>query len=191
MDLGKLEKPFAAGRTGLMITLTLVITVLVFSFAIRPLFVSNTELKNEVTAKNQESDYLTQKITDLKVLDSNYNQLKDELNIIASAMPTFPNEQELLVQLSNIALTSGIDISSITPNQGQTAQTTVTGEAVTTAYKNEQIAIELVGSYPSIETFLVNCQKNIRTMNVVTLDLKKLSNATSVEANIVLEIYYQ
>jgi len=199
-------KSLMAKSTGLMITLSLLV-ILVFGFLVlKPLLISNAQLQNQLVAKRQEADYLKQKLEDLKILEKNYNQIRDEALIIGSALPTFENESELLVQISNLASKNGLFVTSLnpaggsqtqptSPSPGQTEEQGQTGGQSQTElpYKTYAFSLEAIApSYTNLQNYLSSLQKNLRPINLTGMTVaKNASEGTALKVTLQLETYYQ
>ncbi|MCL5795162.1 MAG: type 4a pilus biogenesis protein PilO [Patescibacteria group bacterium] len=134
----------------------------------------NASLK--VAAKDNEINAINKKVNDLNTLKSEFNNFQDEVNILSVAAPSTDQMPEILIQLQALAQKSGLEINSIQPNTAST--------------KSLAVNLGVKGGFPNMLIFLQNLEKNIRIMQVKTVNLASTQkdNQTTLTATFGLEI---
>lgn len=164
-----------------------VYTTIIFSFlavslfswyAIRPTVQTILYLRREISDKTELNKQMEDKIANLIEAQSYYQEIEPILPAVDQALPTIPDAIPLLIQLRNLASSSGTLISVIqlpsVPLTNQTIQSpagkvtkTVTGTSSEAKQQVFDIALSVRGPYSNIRIFLEGITKMRR---IVTID---------------------
>lgn len=130
----------------------------------------------KVAAKDNEINLINKKVNDLNTLKSEFTNFQNEVNVLSVAAPTTDQMPEILTQLQALAQKSGLEVNSIQPN--------------TASSKSLAVNLSLRGGFPNMLIFLQNLEKNIRIMNIKTVNLASTQkdNQTTITATFGLEI---
>lgn len=169
--LNALLPRFAEKRVQEFTTLTLSLITLSFFgiFAIGPTLSTIADLQKQVSDDQFVSQQLTQKITNLSILQDSYKILQPDLPILYAAVPTNPDVTTLVGQLQSIAADSQVTLVHI-----QTLAVDVTS-LPTTGFNSYAFALDITGSNENIQTFL---QTVVHFNRLVTLDAVSLTKPT-------------
>ncbi len=164
------------------IILTLVAGFLFNQYLIGP----TSKLNTEIVQKEKELTELKKEQEILDVLKNDTN-LKLDAQKIAVAFPTEKQIPELITQLENIAIDSGLAFKSIKPVE-ETEKTAISG-----TYQTLNLEVNILGKFENLKTYFNQIEKNVRLIEVTSLDLKKISEKTQDNTlNIILRLktYY-
>jgi Tfp pilus assembly protein PilO len=133
-----------------MLILSLAVISIFGIFAIQPTVATILELRRKFDDAKFVSERLEEKITNLSVLKTKYDQLGEDYNVILAAIPENPEVAYLLGQIQAIAKESGIEIIEL--------QTSDIELATAAEQKGTEgsftFTLQAEGSYPEINDFL-------------------------------------
>lgn len=149
----------------------IIIVVLAVVLAINPLWNQISSLNKELAAKRAQVKAEEQYLSDLKQLEKNYNEAKEQAKLAASALPSETKIAELLVQLENTAAEQGLTIESINPATQQQAS----ASAVKAVPSLQEIPLATVvsgTSFPNVNKYMEGIEKNLRLIDISGIALK-------------------
>lgn len=128
-------------------------------------------------------------------LDNKYNTLGGDFYKITAAVPMSPNFSELLATLDSIARLTNTTVKDMS------FRDVANKKENSDLYSVAEININLMGSYEDLTKFFAETEKELRLMDVVSLNMKKSKGITTVknkqvvadfiEANALIQAYYQ
>lgn len=214
-----MDQPSAAKQTEQMlaiIALTILIVVGLIYLVINPQLKQLSENNLEIAVIKKELQDKKEKLDNLKILVSKIEENKMLVRRLAIALPKQEKVSELLVQLSAMSKSAGLDLLSITPQtQTQVAapppaaasEEARTGEENTSQTSAGQTAssqpeveigslgfsIETLGSYTSLNKFLNLVETNLRTIKIskITVASTEVSANPSLSMTFEMETNYQ
>lgn len=128
-------------------------------------------------------------------LDNKYNTLGGDFYKITTAVPTNPNFSELLAILDSIARLTNVTVKDMS------FRDVANKKESSDLYSVAEVNINVAGSYEDLTKFFAETEKELRLMDVVSLNMKKSKGIATVknkqlvtdyiEANALIEAYYQ
>lgn len=82
-------------------------------FALRPAFTIIANLQKQLADDKQVYEALTQKLENLKILNTQYLQIEEELDLVYQAIPVSAQAPALLRQLERLAANAGVSITTL------------------------------------------------------------------------------
>lgn len=156
----------------LSIILSLLIIIVGGLTLLKPLFLEVTELNQQVANKTEEHKAQQQKLEDLKILEENYNKIKEEAKVVDIALPTEKKFEELISQIENIASITGLYFVSFIPTTSLTQdQATISQEK--TNYKTISFNCTLSGTFSGLKKALKMIEENLRLIDVNSIQINK------------------
>ena len=163
--------------SAMFITLACVIVIGgVGYFVINPGISGLKDASVKLDAKAKEVTELNDKITTLKSLQSQFTQASDTVEKLQLAIPSTDQMPEIMVQIETMASESGLRVNSIQPAKETTAGNVAESKA------SVPVTVSLQGDYPGLYTFLTKMEKDIRPMNVKSINI---ATATKEETSVV------
>jgi len=148
--------------------LSLVITIAVLLFIIKPLWENNKIKQGVVKNKESKLSYLEDKLGKLEKLSSKENELNDINKKISAALPTFKDKSKLFMQFEGLKVDNGFFNASFGGgSDSANAENTITGVSEM-SYSLETKSI----TYDSLKNFLKNYKSALRLLRVDRLDIK-------------------
>lgn len=95
------------------IILTFTATIFFALFAINPTLSTIAKLRKEVMDSKLVDQKLSEKINNLSLLSSAYQDIKDDIPFVIDAIPTRPEAPTLVAQIQSIAQNSEVSISGL------------------------------------------------------------------------------
>jgi Tfp pilus assembly protein PilO len=179
----------------LMITLVASMAIFVLNKFTLPAF--SEYQKNRVTI--QEKKEALKEIDGFKKLaeelHNKYNTLGGEFDKISEAIPSSPQFSDLLAILDSIGRQTEVTISDMAFRDIENKKVGTDG------YSLAEVSLNMVGSYENISKFFEETEKELRLMDVVSLNMKSgkvlttVKNKQSVneviQTNAIIQAYYQ
>jgi len=127
-----------------------IFTVAFFGFfAIRPTLVTIGGLLKEIKDKREVVAEMDQKIDNLNQAQTNYNQIRDDLDLVEESLPLDPDLPILIKQLESLARLSSVAIESV-----RFEKTNLQGEIETEEGQAVGFSVTVMGSYENLKEFL-------------------------------------
>lgn len=127
-----------------------IFTVAFFGFfAIRPTLVTISGLLKEIKDKKAVVAQMDQKIDNLNKAQTNYNRVKNDLDLVEESLPLDPELPILIKQLESLTRLSSVTIESIKFGKTNLQGTTEKEEGQTTSFN-----MTIVGDYEYLKEFL-------------------------------------
>lgn len=146
----------------------LALTILAISFfgmfAIGPTLSTISELQKKRDDARFVDEQLTTKLTNLQLLQENYNNLSNSLPIVYAAIPQDPQTSKLIGQLKSIAEKSEISLKLI-----KAESVDLTAEQDLTIFPSYIVVIDAAGTFESLSLFyteIVNFERLLVLENV-------------------------
>lgn len=149
------------------ITLSLITLSFFGIFAISPTLSTITDLQKQISDSDFVNQQLQQKIANLTALETSYQKIQNDLPVVYAAIPENPQVTELVGQLQTIAQESQVTLQNIQTLPVDISATT------TSQYNSFTFAIDVVGSYENLQTFLQTLTGFSRITTIDALALTK------------------
>lgn len=158
-------------------------------FVIRPLVNSGQANAAQVKTENQKIAALHQLDKDTQTLRVNYAKVKGQRDAILQLLPVQSEEERLLALLNDLAVSSGVVLSSFSPTQPTANAAKLTSVSV------YPVSLNVAGSYTQIQQFLNKVENSARFIDVRSTNESggAAPGAKTVALNVVLNMdaYYQ
>ncbi len=148
--------------TALIIGLLIVAVIVAAYFILMPKYNNLKDLGAQVKEKEQTLASKQKTWEDLKELEENYNRAKVKVKDIPDVLPKEEEIPELLIQLEALAKENNMGLASINVIPG--------AETEEALYKSLNISIGVAGSYSNLKKYLDSVEKNMRIMDVTSID---------------------
>lgn len=168
------------------LSLSLAIILIVGVFVMVPLLRQASLIGNQYAQKLEVFRAERQKLEDLKVLEENYNKLKEEASLAMTALPTEKEIPEFLVQLQNITKEAGGFLLSLTPSPQE--------ETTASPFKEVNFKVRIYGTFTNLSRFTKNLEKNIRPIEITSIAIAKSSQnpkSNLLDITLNLKTFYQ
>lgn len=156
-------------RTSMIVLVSVIIIGAVAYFLINPAISQIRSLNIKLSARGEEISQMEAKLATLNSLETQFNQVQDQVKKLGLAAPSNDQIAEILVQLETIASDSGLTLASVQPIK-ESNQAAVSVNA------------NLQGNYSGLIDFIKASEKNIRPINIKSINL---ASATEGEGSIV------
>ncbi len=166
---------------------------LIFSFfvifAIKPNLETAFKLRQELTQLRQlDTDY-DAAIAEIISLQSDIEQHRDDLPLLAQAVPSTPQVNQIFENVQHSASESGIPISQLTVSQINLTQATSSSNL-----KNYKISFQSSSSFESLQKFLASflTQRRLKLINKLSIDSGQKEGSHSATLSVTMDIvgYY-
>lgn len=148
-----------------------IIFIIVFLFLVLPEFQNFRGLKKEI---KEQQDVIINKQGVLELIDS---LDRSKISRLEYLMPDNAQEPELLVQAEQLAAQSNMALSSIDFRINKDK-----GEVV--------ISEELSGTYENFKDFLDNLEKNLRLMDILSINISQIDKSSDLKFNLEIRAYF-
>jgi Tfp pilus assembly protein PilO len=177
----------------IIIIVALLIGGLLIGFLAYPLYGETQNINQEIKTKRNEEQALNQKLNDLKELEKNYEEAKEESKIASAALPTDKDWPELLVEFETMAGANNLQFTEATPGEktktsSQTGSKSTSSPATTTSeakpgsmYKEVPVVIGLRGNFLGLKGYLKTIEKNLRIMDIGSINIEGKEDQTTHE----------
>ncbi len=202
-------------KKAILSLITIIISlVLVFVFII-PFYTTIQSTKEDIIYLEEERDDLEELLSKTRQLETEYQQIKEEVQKIFLALPKEKDLPRLLVQFDALASTNGLLLENISFGQlsenkenlpGQPQGSDVVGEPVfsaspaseggSSAFRSLPVNISVSGSYTDFKRYLDDIENNIRSMDVTSIGFTpggsgEVDQLDFIKFSIQLNVYYQ
>lgn len=140
-------------------------------FYVLPSVTSLKDARATVKAKEQDNQEVQDQITQVTRIGAQLASQQTALQQLGLAVPSGAAFDQLLIALSAIASSSGVELSSVQP-----VAVTASGAAT----QGASATISLKGSYSGVHLFLENLAKNIRPVTIANLAIASSADEKNV-----------
>ncbi len=179
----------------LMITLVAAVAIFVLNKFTLPAFSEYQKNRILIQEKKEALKEIATFEKLAKDLNAKYSTLGGEFSKIVEAIPTNPQFSDLLAILDSIARKVGVGVSDVAFRDIENKK------AGSDLYSLAEVSLNITGTYEDIVEFFNETEKELRLMDVVSLNMKKVKDIGLVknkrivneyiEANAVIQAYYQ
>jgi|SRR3989344_1682114 len=162
------------------------IAVILFWVLVLPAYIRISDLDAAIRERN---DLLTSRsaiVANIKKLNTEYQKRIPEITKLSAIVPAKKSIAEVLSAINDVSTKNGLQLfsSSIT---GQNAS-----EAIAIPYNILSLEISLIGNYPALTNFLRALERNLRLMDIISIDAASISveNASILNFNVKGNAYY-
>lgn len=156
-------------QSSVIILICVLIITSVAYFLINPTLAKIKDSNIKLSAKTNEINEMKTKISSLQTLATDFTSATDQVKKLGLALPTDSDTANVLVQLETMAISSGLQMNSIQPS--------------TQAKKGVvNMTVSLQGEYTSLVNFITAMEKNLRPIDIKTINIasaKKENNVTT------------
>jgi Tfp pilus assembly protein PilO len=188
-------------------------TTIIFSFlavslfgwyAIRPTIQTILFLQREIRDKTEVNKKMEDKIAALIEAQAYYQEVEPILPVVDQALPTIPDAVPLMIQLRNLASTSGTLITAVQlpavpltsqelnvpASKGQIKSPT---NAASGKQQTYDLSLAVRGSYPAIRAFLEGAMQmrriiSIDSFTIIPMRAESVSSESAVPTNRLLQL---
>ena len=155
-------------------------------------------IQEEKAHRKEAEDALTQKqelIAKIRNLEEQYRSVEDVADKVASIVPTLPDIPNLLVEIPEIALQHGLTLDNLSFSvyEGQKFEGRSTTQG-TMPFQAMEATLNVEGSFESLVAFLGGLQKELRIMDVQSLQFAVPEDISGGPAplkfNMLVRMYY-
>lgn len=203
---------------------SLLVLILIIFFLILPVFDSLNSVRAMIDSSTKELEQEQNLKAKIEQLNEEYNNNPKAVQNLLIAIPEQEDLSGLLTQLENLAMSNGLAMESVDfkeqtaenaaapppesssneavfPQAGENTASGTSGELVATPstaslfYKTLSVDLKLSGSYSALKNYLKAVEKNVRLMDVDSLNLNTASSQPTVGESqffilIELSVYY-
>lgn len=176
----------------------LVLTLIVIFVWAWPAFKEVGELNKKINEEKSQYDTQYKAVQIAKSIIDQYKSLISVSQTISLSIPRGTEIQNLLAQLDNITIQSGLSLQSINfENVGALIPPSKQGaSSIVQGYKTLRLTLGLMGNYESLKTWLNAVESDIRLMDIVNISFAGLTsdsqkNSGLFNFKVVLNVYYQ
>ena len=162
------------------------IAVILFWVLVLRAYIRISDLDAAIRERN---DLLTSRsaiVANIKKLNTEYQKRIPEITKLSAIVPAKKSIAEVLSAINDVSTKNGLQLfsSSIT---GQNAS-----EAIAIPYNILSLEISLIGNYPALTNFLRALERNLRLMDIISIDAASISveNASILNFNVKGNAYY-
>lgn len=167
----------------LQITIMIVLLSIFIGFAIRPSIKTALELRKRIQEYSGIEQKYDQKILDLRKIRNTYSALSQEIKLLDKALPSNPEEGNLLKTLNFLSAKNGLMITRTSFTYSNSSTETNLGEL--------EFTITLRGQYENLVSFISQLQSLLRVNTVESIEIRPESGANSrILVNIKGKAYY-
>lgn len=187
-----------------ILLICIIAIIAIIYLLILPQLKSLRENNLNATVKKIELQEKEQKIDNLKSLEPEIKAKKEIISKLSIALPKNTRVDEILVQISAMASSSGMTLLSFSPSSKQNIASTSTEETSTPASKEEAISeseiivdqyslnLSVEGSYSSVMGFIYAIESNLRPIKINKADFNAGEGANPLMAvSLEMTLYYQ
>lgn len=172
-------------------------------FYLNPEWKEFKDLQNKIENINSISLELDELINEQDSLVTLINTIsKEDLNRIEKTLPEGPHTAEFLVMLENLSIENkvvlqSINLASFVSKKAETTPSQPTPGSIVLAPKSEQLIKELpvdlvvIGTYQSFKDFLNALERNLRIIDVISLNFTSAGDTDLYTFTVRLKTYYQ
>lgn len=173
-------------RLGLYLLGAILLAVVFWFLAIKPLWVSAQNSKIELNETKTEITELQELEKDTEELRANYVAIQDRRDQILNLLPPSEEEEKILLLLSEYADNAGVLLSTFAPEGAFLQSEQFSG------FETYPININISGGYASVVKFIETLEAGARFVDIVAVTFNgEQATTTSVEAQLNLNAYYQ
>jgi Tfp pilus assembly protein PilO len=176
----------------------LVLTLIVIFVWAWPAFKEVGDLNKKINEEKSQYDTQYKAVQIAKSIIDQYKSLISVSQTISLSIPRGAEIQNLLAQLDNITMQSGLSLQSINfENVGVlTSPSKQSASNIVQGYKTLRLTLGLMGNYESLKTWLNAVESDIRLMDIVNIAFAGLTsdsqkNSGLFNFKVVLNVYYQ
>jgi Tfp pilus assembly protein PilO len=152
----------------------LVVLVAGWMLLVKPQSSHKSNLESQTASQEQQNSVLQSQIATLESEQKQLPAQQQALQKFSTQVPSDPSEPTIIRQLSAAASGAGVDLVSLTPGDATavTASATATGTTSLSATQASgslvalPIAVDIVGTYPNVESFFQSLEKLPRALLV-------------------------
>lgn len=159
-----------------------------------PAFAKVREVNKKIAQEQAQYNEQFQAVQTAKSIINQYRGLASVSQTISLSVPRGPEIQNVVAQIDNLAIASGLSVQSInfeTPSVPTLKQKS--SKNLTQENRILKITLTLDGSYESFKTWLASAESNIRLMDIKNIAFASLggANPNRFSFKVGMEVYYQ
>lgn len=179
--------------SGLLVPVLLIVVAGVGYFVLLPRFKSVSTARESLSAKKIAASDRQSSLDGVKALVAELERRRVELAPIDQALPESPSIPELLGNLESLARQSGLAVSNIEIQLGESsAQGTAVKKVVGENLATMMVDLEVSGQYPQLLALILNMESNLRLLDIQGLTFTEGSEDSRTQDYVIqLKTYYQ
>lgn len=167
------------GRYAIAVGVPILILVIFFFFYWRPASEEINKLKKEIAKQQSEIENAEAKLRKLPELKKRYEKLSEELELLKRQLPEEKEVTNLLKQVSDLGVESGLVIRLWKPGKRRLHQSSIVYEI--------PVTVEMVGTYHNLGRFFSALTGLDRIVNISDL---KMGNARPATGEAIVDISF-
>lgn len=160
--------------------LTLGASIFFALFAINPTISTIVKLRKEIEDSRFVETKLTQKITSLSNLSTEYTKIQEDIPYILDAIPDQPEAPTLTSQIQSIAKSANVKITDL-----QISPIGLTSQSTSSSSSSFNFSLTGESSYENLQKFI---SELINMQRILSIDSISLSKSTNTGADLQLDL---
>jgi Tfp pilus assembly protein PilO len=173
-------------RSYIFLGFSLLVTIILIVFAIRPTITTITRINKEIKEKTRTNDLLEKKIDTLSELDKEYKENRQKFDDLELIFPVGENQSLFLANIEPIVARNGYSLSSVRFDsyKGDFLLNTrvLVPQTISVSVRGRQANIvgllrelEALPTYPTIESLSYSSQEGVDGLSSFTINLRVYS----------------
>lgn len=181
-EIEKLKSQKVSVAIGILVG-SLVITILVGFFVIRPTYKDNQLRDNIINNRENVLVGYESKLGKLEGLESAKDEIKEKVSKIKIAIPDNIDKARLIYQLDQLAVNSKISLISISEESAK-------DENLLAGLNEAQFSISLKGSYAGLRSFIKDINSGLRLVSIDEINMSPNKEGDNVDSQIKITTYF-
>lgn len=170
----------------MIVAAAVVVTILFFVVLVKPKLTEISEVREQVTAAEQEQAQLRVQLDRLQDLQRRKTTLTAQLESVSSLLPSSPELPNFIRLIQGAATGSGVNLKSIAPSAPTDLAESVGVQVIT-------VTLVIEGGFQRVDDFFARVERLQRVALVKSLSLSptrdELSGRTSLDTTLSLQMY--
>jgi type IV pilus assembly protein PilO len=150
-------------RWGIVVIAPLIVLLLFYTLFIQTTANETLDLRERLESTRQDNEISRRIEKKLPLLKKQIEKLDDHLEIITSQLPEKKEIPDLLIQVSNIGISAGLEFQTFKPVE----------EVERDFYAEVMVELKLVGSFHNVITFFDQISRMPRILTISDLEIKE------------------
>lgn len=141
---------------------------ILFWILLMPLYDNVTTQRNAITERASILANRSAILANISTLTQEYAQRSTDIARFSSIVPAKKSAPEIISSIQALATQNGLQLTTLVLSGGANQDTN--------PYQEQSIDLGLTGSYPAFKSFLIAFERNIRIMDIISLDASPISD---------------
>lgn len=171
LDIASLYRERQDLKAYLEILLSIVAVAVFVVFAIKPTFITISDLVTKINTEQATSDALDVKIKNLGIAQGLFDQEQNNINLLNSAVPTGPSVTSYIRQMEGMVQKEGVTPVTFTVNQVDLISKDSSASGESSSAKTINVTVSVTGTYQNLISFLKDIENSRRSSILNKVDL--------------------